>query len=156
MGVMVDWRSMPDELGRYEVVLASDVLYERPYGALVAGAIAAVLAPNGVALIADPGRVGRESFLSALTAHGLGVRSKNDIAYVNSEIRQTIACFEEAGRVTGGLQDRPVNTCVYRMDVHVSAIATLGATRYYRASAGCGGRLFGSGSEAGGIRGQSE
>jgi predicted nicotinamide N-methyase len=101
-GVMVDWRSMPDQLGRYDTVLASDVLYERPYGELVAGAIAAVLAPGGIALVADPGRVGRESFLSALTPQGLRVRSKNDIAYVNGAIRQTIACFEVGWDSDGG------------------------------------------------------
>lgn len=93
-GVMVDWRSMPAELGRYEMVLASDVLYERQYGAVVAGAIASVLAPGGVAVVADPGRVGREPFVEALTAHGLALRYRNDMPFSEGVIRQTIACFE--------------------------------------------------------------
>jgi len=92
--MVVDWRSMPAELGRYDVVLASDVLYERPYGALVAGAIAGVLARDGVAIVADPGRVGREPFLEAVADRGLRIRSQYDIAYVDGAIRQTIACFE--------------------------------------------------------------
>lgn len=91
---MIDWRAMPTELGRYDLVLASDVLYERPYGALVAGAIGRVLARDGVAILADPGRVGRESFLDALAGHGLRIRSQYDVAYVDGPIRQTIACFE--------------------------------------------------------------
>jgi len=91
---MVDWRAMPDDLGTFDVVLASDVLYERPYGSLVAGAIAQVLAVDGVAIVADPGRVGREPFLEALAGHGLRIRSQYDIAYVDGAIRQTIACME--------------------------------------------------------------
>lgn len=93
-GRMIDWRAMPAELGGYEVVLASDVLYERPYGLLVADAITRVLAPNGVAIVADPGRVGREPFLEALAGRGLRIRSQYDIAYVDGAIRQTIACIE--------------------------------------------------------------
>lgn len=93
-GVMVDWRHMPDELDRYEIVLASDVLYERPYGALVAAAIARVLAPSGIAIVADPGRVGREPFIEALTGQALRIRSQYDVAYVDLPIRQTITCFE--------------------------------------------------------------
>jgi predicted nicotinamide N-methyase len=91
---MVDWRSMPDDLGVFDVVLASDVLYERPYGSLVAGAIARVLGPNGVAIVADPGRVGREPFLEALAGRGLRIRSQYEVAYVDGGIRQTIACME--------------------------------------------------------------
>ena len=91
---MVDWRAMPSDLGRCDVVLASDVLYERPYGSLVAGAIAQVLGADGIAIVADPGRVGREPFLEALAGHGLRIRSQYDIAYVDGAIRQTIACME--------------------------------------------------------------
>ena len=93
-GRMVDWRSMPDDLGDFDVVLASDVLYERPYGSLVADAIARVLGGDGFAIVADPGRVGREPFLEALAGRGLRIRSQYDVAYVDGPIRQTIACME--------------------------------------------------------------
>lgn len=93
-GIMVDWRAMSAELGKFEVVLASDVLYERPYGGLVAAAIATVLADEGVAIVADPGRVGRESFLEALAANGLALRSRREIGYVDGEIRQSISMLE--------------------------------------------------------------
>ncbi|HEY2849021.1 MAG TPA: class I SAM-dependent methyltransferase, partial [Gemmatimonadaceae bacterium] len=39
----VDWRAFPADLGRFDVVLASDVLYEREYATLVADAIVASL-----------------------------------------------------------------------------------------------------------------
>lgn len=67
----VDWRALPDDLGSFDLVLAADVLYERPYSALVAEAVARTLAPRGIALIADQGRVGLESFIAEITARGL-------------------------------------------------------------------------------------
>jgi predicted nicotinamide N-methyase len=93
-GQLVDWRKLPANVGRYEMVLASDVLYEREYGALVAGVIAHVLAEDGVAIVADPGRVGREAFLEALAGNGLGIRSQYDVAFVDGAIRQRIGIFE--------------------------------------------------------------
>ena len=62
---------------------------------------------DGVAIVADPGRVGREPFLEALAGHGLRIRSQYDIAYVDGAIRQTITCFEvECAR--DGSQKLPV------------------------------------------------
>lgn len=69
----VDWRALPDDLAKADLVLAADVLYERPYGALVAGAIRRLLAPGGVALVADPGRVGAPEFDRAAPELGLVV-----------------------------------------------------------------------------------
>lgn len=70
---LVDWRAWPADLGRFDVVAAADVLYERPYGLLVAAAIDAALADDGVALVADQGRVGAEPFVEACAARGLRV-----------------------------------------------------------------------------------
>lgn len=93
-GLMLDWRDLPPDLATYDVVFASDVLYERPYGVLVARVIGATLARSGVALVTDPGRVGREGFLDALAENGLTVRSRVDLPYVEGVIRQTITLFE--------------------------------------------------------------
>lgn len=96
----LDWRALPapESLQRFDVVAASDVLYERAYGELVARAISSLLAPRGIALIADPGRVARDDFLRALAPLGLEVRRSDPIAYRDREIRQTITLFE-IGRV---------------------------------------------------------
>lgn len=67
----VDWRALPDDLGTFDLVLAADVLYERQYSALVAAAIARTLAPQGVALVADQGRVGLEAFMAEIRTRGL-------------------------------------------------------------------------------------
>jgi len=96
--LLLDWRALPAALDRYDVVVASDVLYERAYGELVAHAIAALLRRGGVALVADPGRVAREDFLLALPALGLAVRRSDDVAFVDGPIRQTITIFDIAWR----------------------------------------------------------
>jgi predicted nicotinamide N-methyase len=70
---LVDWRAMPDTLGQFEAVVAADVLYEQAYPPLIASAIARTLAPNGVALIVDPGRVHAPAFTPACEAEGLAV-----------------------------------------------------------------------------------
>jgi predicted nicotinamide N-methyase len=94
--VVLDWRALPPPhtLQRFDVVAASDVLYERAYGELVAEAISSLLAPHGLALVADPGRVARDEFLRALAPRGLEVRRSEPLAYRDNEIRQTITVFE--------------------------------------------------------------
>lgn len=94
--MMIDWRDLPANLSRYDRVIASDVLYERPYGPLVANVIARTLASTGRATLADPGRVGRESFLAALAPAGLAVVDQRTIPYSAGDIRQTITLFEIA------------------------------------------------------------
>jgi ETFB lysine methyltransferase len=90
----LDWRALPSEREAFDVVIASDVLYERPYGALVAGAIDAFVAPAGHALVADPGRVARSDFLASCEALGLIVESVRDVPFEIGPIRQTISVFE--------------------------------------------------------------
>ena len=95
-GLLLDWRHLPSNVPRFDVVLASDVLYERPYGPLVAQVIAATLAPGGMATVADPGRVGRDDFVRSLHALGLEIVGQSETPFVSGEIRQTITMFEIA------------------------------------------------------------
>ena len=87
---MVDWRALPADLGLFEVVIASDVLYEPRYPGLIADVLAQTLAPEGEALIADPGRVAAPDFPVQCEARGLTVSPRATIPYVEGEIRQTI------------------------------------------------------------------
>ncbi|MGV3707316.1 MAG: class I SAM-dependent methyltransferase, partial [Gemmatimonas sp.] len=82
---MVDWRAMPDDLGRFDVVMAADVLYERTYGTLVASAIARTLKPGGEAWITDPGRSGLDVFLEQAAVNGLEVVSREEFPYAEGE-----------------------------------------------------------------------
>ena len=93
---LLDWRNLPPRAKRYDVIAASDVLYERPYGLLVARVVAAMLARDGVAYIADPGRVARDEFLSALKPLGLALRDRRQVRYAEGSIRQTITLLTVA------------------------------------------------------------
>jgi predicted nicotinamide N-methyase len=90
----VDWRRFPANLGTFDLVLASDVLYERSYAPLLADAFSDTLAKGGAVLLADPGRVGREEFLSLCAPRGLYVREAEDVPFVSGDVRQTITIFE--------------------------------------------------------------
>lgn len=90
----VDWRRFPADLGRFDLVLASDVLYERSYAPLLADAFSDTLAKGGAVLLADPGRVGREEFLSLCAPRGLYVREAEDVPFASGDVKQTITIFE--------------------------------------------------------------
>ena len=70
----LDWRDPPPEV--YPVILGADVLYERRLVPLVAGVIARMLAPGGVALVAGPYRVATEDLPGELAAAGLIAESE--------------------------------------------------------------------------------
>jgi predicted nicotinamide N-methyase len=86
---MVNWVAMPEDLGRYDVVLASDVLYEHRYASMVADAISKTLVRGGEAIVADPGRIALEEFLEECSDRGL-VSEPDARHYVDGEIKQTI------------------------------------------------------------------
>jgi len=74
---LVDWRALPD-LGTFDAVVGADVLYERPYSALIAGALARTLAPKGEGIIVDPGRVHAPGFVRACEKEGLVVAAEKE------------------------------------------------------------------------------
>jgi predicted nicotinamide N-methyase len=89
---MVNWVEMPPDLGRFDVVLASDVLYEHRYAALVANAIAATLVRGGEAIVADPGRIALQEVLDECEARGL-THESDPRPFVEGEIRQTVTLW---------------------------------------------------------------
>lgn len=68
---MVDWTAMPADLGTFSLAMAADVLYEMRYAAILADVVVKVLAPGGVFLLADQGRIALSSFLEEASARGL-------------------------------------------------------------------------------------
>ena len=90
---MIDWRALPTDLGTYDIIVAADVLYEMTYAELVADAIAAALAPRGMAIIADPGRVAVDQFIDACSARGLTRIDRETYPFVEGAIRQKITLF---------------------------------------------------------------
>lgn len=67
---LVDWRHFPDDLAGFDVVCASDVLYESEYAALVARAARRAVRPDGLVRLADPGRAALPAFRDAMRALG--------------------------------------------------------------------------------------
>ncbi|MCB9680070.1 MAG: methyltransferase domain-containing protein [Alphaproteobacteria bacterium] len=74
----LDLRALPPDLGTFDLVLASDVLFAVDMPELVAGGLAATLAPGGTALLGDPGRSWLEEFASAARRRGLSVHTDID------------------------------------------------------------------------------
>jgi predicted nicotinamide N-methyase len=95
---LVDWRHLPGDLGRFDLVFASDVLYEKEYAALLPVILEGVLAPSGFALVADPGRVAAPIFVEACVERGLVIRQKETRPFEAGEIRQKIDIYEIARR----------------------------------------------------------
>ena len=73
---LLDWRNIPADLGRFDRVVAADVLYEPHHSAAVAGVIARTLATGGLALVADPCRTRAAGFPDACREAGLAVETK--------------------------------------------------------------------------------
>ncbi|HKO16118.1 MAG TPA: methyltransferase domain-containing protein [Gemmatimonadaceae bacterium] len=90
---LVDWRQLPRDLGRFDVVAGSDVLYEREYGALVASAVDRTLAPRGQVIIADPGRLAAADFLQQMEARGIHLAAHERLPFAEDRVRQTINVY---------------------------------------------------------------
>lgn len=90
----LDWTAIPDDLPRFDLVLAADVLYEPRYSALVSNAVVRSLAPDGMALVADPGRIALEGFRDACTALGATVTTRCVVPHEDGPSRHTVTIHE--------------------------------------------------------------
>ena len=90
----VDWRDLPKGLGRFDRVLAADVLYEPAHGDLIARAIYKTLADDGMATVADPGRMSRDAFVEKSRELGLQVSLDRKAKFQEGEIKQEITLID--------------------------------------------------------------
>lgn len=88
--LLLDWRQIPDDLETFDLVVASDVLYEQTYPALVAGVLARALSADGAALIADPGRLAAPEFPGECEKHGLVVSDRSRVPFDEGDVHQVI------------------------------------------------------------------
>jgi ETFB lysine methyltransferase len=93
---MIDWRAFPEDVRGFDLVLASDVLYEKEYARLLPGIFKRALAPGGMAIVADPGRIGVPEFIEECKEQGLVIRSKVTHPFEVGEIKQKIDLYEIA------------------------------------------------------------
>ena len=91
---LVDWRHVPGDLGQFDLVFASDVLYEKEYAELLPVILNRVLNPSGIGLIADPGRVAAPIFIEACGVNGLSILNKETRPFEAGEIKQKIDLYE--------------------------------------------------------------
>jgi predicted nicotinamide N-methyase len=94
---MIDWRHFPRDVNNLDLILASDVLYEKEYARLLPGIFKGVLKRGGMAIVADPGRIGVPDFIEECAEVGLVIRSKVTHAFESGEIKQKIDLYEIAG-----------------------------------------------------------
>jgi SAM-dependent methyltransferase len=89
-------RAFPEEVRGFDLILASDVLYEKEYARLLPGIFKRALAPGGMVIVADPGRIGVPEFVEECKDQGLIIRSKVTHPFDVGEIHQKIDLYEIA------------------------------------------------------------
>ena len=89
----LDWRALPGDLGTFDMVVASDVLYEREYASLVASVFARTLAPTGTGWVADPRRIALGAFVDECRTLGLTVRQEAELSFEEGAQRQRIVLY---------------------------------------------------------------
>ena len=77
----------------FDVVAASDILYESEYVTLIADILIQLLRPGGSAIFADPGRVLARDFLTRCTGLGLRLFSHKRIRITDAGRKQTIDIY---------------------------------------------------------------
>jgi predicted nicotinamide N-methyase len=90
----VDWRRLPDDLGIFDVVAASDVLYEEPQVALIAATMAHALAPTGLGLLSDPGRRSLSALVEECDKRGMAATCVERVPIIEQNARLTVSVFE--------------------------------------------------------------
>jgi len=93
---MIDWRAFPADASGFDLILASDVLYEKEYARLLPGIFKGALSPGGMVILADPGRIGVPEFMEECAEAGLVIRAKTTFPFSAGEISQRIDLYEVA------------------------------------------------------------
>ncbi len=91
---LVDWRHFPNDLGRFNDVIASDVLYEHEYAPLLAEAFRRTLTPGGMGVVADPGRIAAPAFVEECARRDLRVERVARVPFEAGAVKQTIDFYE--------------------------------------------------------------
>jgi ETFB lysine methyltransferase len=91
---VVDWREYPGDMRGFDVVIASDVLYEKPYCDLVASCFAQSLARDGLGILSDPQRTLGAGFPAACEKQGLQIVRQWGVPVEKEGRRQVIDLYE--------------------------------------------------------------
>jgi ETFB lysine methyltransferase len=91
---IADWRRFPHDIGRFDLVVASDVLYEPAHAALIAAVLDRTLNGRGTAMIGDPGRLAAPQFVEECKERGMPAAILDRVPFEEGAIRQTIDLYE--------------------------------------------------------------
>jgi predicted nicotinamide N-methyase len=91
---LVDWRRLPDDLGVFDLVVAADVLYEKPQAALVVAVIEQCLAEGGLAIVTDPGRRTADALLEICRLRGLSAELAEKVPTTDAGAALHVSVFE--------------------------------------------------------------
>ncbi len=91
---LVDWRKLPGDLGDFDVVAASDVLYERQHPALVAAVFSRTLSARGLGLLTDPDRRTAGPFIDECAKLGLTAERVALVPAEDAPAQLTVSIFE--------------------------------------------------------------
>jgi len=91
--MLFDWRHPPANLARYDMVFASDVLYELEYARLLPQILRRTLNATGFGIIGDPGRVAAPTFVESCSENGLVAEKIETRPFAAGEIRQQIDIY---------------------------------------------------------------
>jgi predicted nicotinamide N-methyase len=72
----LNWREDKQDIGLFDIVMGSDVLYESKHASEVAKGLIRFLAPGGKILLSDPGRNYLQRFLEAMRDEGYSEESE--------------------------------------------------------------------------------
>jgi predicted nicotinamide N-methyase len=88
----LNWREDKEEIGLFDVVMGSDILYESKHPAEVAQGLIRFLSPGGKIMLSDPGRNYLQPFLKAMNnegytdeLHSIGVDAKEVLVIIFSK-----------------------------------------------------------------------
>ena len=93
---MLDWRSPPNDLGQFDLVFGSDVMYESEHPAQILSLLSLTIAPNGVALIANQDRKHTTTFLAGCTHYGVELRRGETTFVESADHRERVDLLEVA------------------------------------------------------------
>lgn len=68
----LNWREASESIGKFDVVIGSDVLYESKHPKEVALGLLKFVRPGGTIILSDPGRAYVQQFIHAMNAEGVG------------------------------------------------------------------------------------
>lgn len=88
----LDWARPNLALGRFDLIIGSDVLYERGHSATLAALVRRHAKPSAEIVITDPGRGHRGSFTSALVDQGY-IANRTSLAFAEGETPPHKGCL---------------------------------------------------------------